>query len=502
MSNYSTQAFRRSIVQYTGGRVANALAAFTVFVWIARYLPEQHYANYIAAYACLELALVIFGFGMEWVTAVFVPQFRLKANGQQLSRFVWSCAGVQMAQLLLGACSLLLLAPFLSEWLHLKDATDIFRLYALVMCVEGLSRVVRDQLLSCLLLQGAAQISQMARNLIMLAFALMLTDHEQWRSASALAVAELCASGLSLVLAATLLYRYLREMRSAPSSDPQWTPPLWRSLFRAGRHAWLSNLVNLSWGGQAIILLVTRVIGPEATAALGFARNLSEQIRRYMPMEFLMGIMRTLLLARFYQDKNARLLGIKAGLMYRANLLFLLPFMALTIVRGGELCALLSNDRYAEAQWYLVGWLVVLVFWAHHRLSDLLAHAMQRADLTSRSSLKLIATPALLALAAYFHAWPVLFMALAAAELSYSLLVLAPLAVYRPNWSGIAKLLGATLAVWAVLALPAWAPGMLSLSIQTALAFILIPSLAALSQAWTAEEAALVFPGKAIETAP
>lgn len=496
MSSYSSQAFRRSVIQYTGGRVLNALVAFSVFVWIARTLPEQHYANYIAAFACLELTLVIFGFGMEWVTAVFVPQVRLKASGQILNRFVWSCAGVQMVLLSLGAIVLFLLAPGLAEWLGLHDATEVFRLYALVMLVEGLSRVLRDQLLSCLLLQGAAQVSQMARNLMMLAFALLLADQVQWRTASALAVAELCASGLSLLLSAILLYRYLASVRDTSPGDPHWQAPRWRSMLGAGHNAWLSNLVNLSWGGQAVILLVTRMMGPESTAALGFSRNLAEQIRRYMPMEFLFGVIRPLLIARFFQDGDAHRLSLRAGLMYRANLLFLLPLLVLAIVRGDELCALLSNGRYASAHWQLVGWLVVLVFWAHHRLSDLLAHAHERSNLTSSSSLKLLATPLLLAATAHFHTWSLLFLALAAAELSYSVMVLAPLGIYRPNWGALAKLFGATLPVAALLSLPAWKPGILSLSIQAALAFILVPGIAALARAWTAEEAAVVLPRK------
>lgn len=496
MSSYSTQAFRRSIVQYTSGRIANALVAFGVFVWIARYLPIQQYANYIAAFACLELALVVFGFGMEWVTAVFIPQVRLKASGQALSRFVWRCAAVQTALLAIGSIVLFLAAPFLTSWLGLQDATAVFRLYALVMLVEGVSRVFRDQLLSCLLLQGAAQISQMGRNLLMLIFVLLLSEQMQWRTASALAVAELCASGFSLLLAASMLYRHLAGLRDSRAADTNWHQPSWQHMLRAGRNAWLSNLANLSWGGQVIILMVTRFMGPELTAAIGFARNLSEQVRRYMPMEFLLGIVRTMLMARFFQDKNAHTLGIRAGLMYRANLLFLLPLLALAIARGDELCSLLSNGRYASAHWLLVGWLVVLVFWAHHRLSDLLAHALERSELTSRTSLRLLLTPLLLATAIYFKTWPALFLVLAIAELTYSLLVLLPLAIYRPNWSAIAKLFGAAAVAVAVLIAPVWPPGVFSLAVQVVLAFVIVAGIAAITRAWSANEKTLVFTPK------
>ncbi len=498
MSTYSNNAFRKSIVQYTVGRALNALCAFIVIIWIARHLPEKHYANYIAAYACLELALVIFGFGMEWVTAVYIPQVKLRASGRVLASFVWSCAGIQMLLLSIGAIALALLASDIATWLQLDEATIVFRLYALVMFVEGLSRVFRDQLLSCLLLQGAAQFSQMARNLVMLAFAFILSTQSQWRTASSLAVAEIFASSLSLLLSAILLHRYLYGIRNTPAQDPHYPPPRWRGLLRAGRNAWISNLANLSWGGQAVILLVTRLIGPESTAALGFARNLAEQIRRYMPMEFLFGVIRPLLITRFFQDGDTQRLSTRAGLMYRANLLFLLPLLVIAIIRGDELCALLSNGRYASAHWLLVGWLVVLVFWAHHRLSDLLAHALERSCLTRQSSLKLLAVPAFLFVSAYHHAWMLLFLSLAAAELAYSIMVLSPLGIYRPNWWALAKLFAAAFLVAALLAVPAWETGVISLAIQIALAFVIIPGISALTRAWSAEEAAIVFPGKAL----
>ena len=110
MSSYSSKAFRRSTLHYTGGRIANALLGFVVFVWVARYLPEHQYASYIAAFACLEMGLILFGFGMDWVTAVFVPQVRLKASGQVLQRFVWACAGVQTLLLMAGATLLATMA--------------------------------------------------------------------------------------------------------------------------------------------------------------------------------------------------------------------------------------------------------------------------------------------------------------------------------------------------------------------------------------------------------
>lgn len=498
MSAYSVQAFRRSLIRYISGRVINALTAFSIVVLVARYLPEQEYGKYIAAFAILELGLVVFGFGMEWVTAVYIPQAKLKAGGRDLGRFVWGCAGIQFAALIVGSLLFIGAAPMLSVWLDMNDAEVVLRTYGVVMLVEGCSRVFRDQLLSCLLLQGAAQTSQMLRNLAMLGFAYSLVNEVEWRTAAILALAELCASGLSLAFTVGCLYRYLRRVRNEPAADVLWRAPGWLDLVRSGSNAWLSNLANLSWGAQAVILLATRFIGPETTAALGFTRNIAEQVRRYMPMEFLLGVVRTALVARFVQDGDAMRLGVSVSLMYRANLLFLLPILVLAICLGEQVTGLLSNGQYASAHWYLVGWLAVLVVWAQHRGSDLLAHALGRSDLSRKSSLRLLVTPLLIITAAFVQVWWLLFLILMVAEAAYTLMVLRPLKIYRPNWIAIGKLIGIALLAALMLSAPIWEGTTDSLLLQTILAFAVVLGFAVLARAWSREEVALAFPGKVL----
>jgi O-antigen/teichoic acid export membrane protein len=489
MSSYSSKAFKRSTLHYIGGRIANALIAFFVFVWVARYLPAQEYASYVAAFACLELGLIFFGFGMEWVTAVHVPEVKLKASGRILSRFVWSCATIQSAMLLVGASIFGIMAHQLALWLGLANAGSVFQLYAVVMFVEGLGRVFRDQLLSCLLLQGAAQASQFARNIAMLAFALLLPSTPHWQTANGLALAEMLASSISLLLSISMLAIALHRMRDNPGRRAQWIPPPWRQLLVAGRNAWISNISNLTWSGQAVVLIVARFAGPEFTAALGFARNMAEQIRRYLPMEFLLGIVRTLLISRFVLDQDKHRLALRTGILYRVNLLFLLPLMCVAVLNGVELCAMVSKGRYASANWLLVGWLVILVFWAHHRITDLMAHALSRSELTSSTSIRLLATPVLMVIAAYLEAWSMIFLILAGTELAYSWIVLARLKIYRPNYVALSKVAGATFVAAVVIGLPFWGHGVTTILLQLATAFGIVVGLAVLLRAWTREEA-------------
>ena len=454
--NYSGRAFNKSIGYYVGGRFLNALAAFFILIWIARQLPENQYINYVAAYSIIEMGIVLSGFGMEWVTGIYIPQIRMHASGRALYRFVWQSVGLQALLLAGGALILFFTAPLLTQWLGLRDADGVLRLYAGVMLIEGVSRVFRDQLLSSLLLQKAGQASQLLRNVALAGYAVLAFSHEEWRNAHALAVGELIASSCSLLVAAWCLQRHLLQVRRAGAAAPgakaeqsDWTMPAWPDMLRVGRNAWLSNIANLTWSWQAVILLATRTLGPEAAAPLGFARNLAEQVRKYLPSEFLLGIVRTLLVVRYASEQDKDKLGLRAGLIYKVNLLCLLPLLVLCAVRGADLAAFLSNGRYPDAHWLLTGWLAVLVILAHRRLTDLMAHTLGRSSATTRANFALLVTPLALLLAAPQQRWSLLFAVLVLAETVYSALVLRQLRTpqwhYRLHWAGLAKYLVAGL---------------------------------------------------------
>lgn len=493
---YSSVAFQRSTIQYAIGRLINAFAAFLILIWVAQQLSELHYANYITSFALLEVGLVLSNFGMEWVTAVFIPQAKLKVSGNTLRIFIWRCIAVQFGTLMIGAGVLFMAAPTLSDWLKLEGAVAALQVYAIVMFVEGMGRVFRDQILACLLLQAAGQISQMVRNIFMLIFVFLIFQKDAWRTAEGLAYAELFASTSSLIIAAIFLFQYLKSCRDDPASDPDWHLPSWSKMLRAGRNAWLSNLANMSWGGQTVILLVTRLIGVEATAPMGFARNLSEQIRRFMPMDFLLGVIRTLLVARFLEERSLSKLGIRVGLIFRINLLFLIPLIILLIIRGDEVCSILSGGRYESAHWFLIGWLGVLMAWAHHRLTDLMAHILERSGVTSRISILLCITPLFLYCAGRIQHWELLFFTLFIAESIYSYLVLRNLRTsgwqYRLYWLGLGKLSLLAIVALVIGSLFQMGEGIVSILLSMGIITLIMLIGVMLLKAWSPEEKSLL----------
>lgn len=169
-SPYSRHALKRSAAHFLIGKAISALFTLIILFWLVRLLTVEEYGAYVTLIAGMEFALAVASFGLPWIAARYLPEFRLHASGEMLTNFVWKITA--WIGLVLVAASLLLYVamPWLLIPLKLAHQVDIARLYLLVLFVDGLGRHIREGVLEPLLQQGHAQISLAMRNAALLLF--------------------------------------------------------------------------------------------------------------------------------------------------------------------------------------------------------------------------------------------------------------------------------------------------------------------------------------------
>lgn len=420
---HSIGRFRSSALHYAIGRAFNALLSLGIFIWVARGLSVADYAVYVVLIATLEILLVVGNVGFDWVTAVEVPRLQAVGAYRELSQLVSRCMTVFAVSFGTLAAIGLAGAGFLAAMAGGADAVNVIRVYALVLLVEGLSRAVRDQMLASMLLQWAGQLAQTLRNFTVAAVLLILHANARTLDLPTLSLAEFTASGLSLIAGAGILWRRLGVDARAAVAAPQFTSD-WQVLRHLAYNAWLASLTALLGSGQVILLLVSHLLGAEAAAVMGFGRNLAEQFRKLMPVEFLFNLIRTFLVARHTGDGDADMLLARVALFVKINLLLLLPAVLSMATAGADLCNLISKGRYAHANWIVLGWLVWVLAWSHHRLADAVAHLLKRSDVIGRASLLMMLVPPACAVALVVAGTTAMFVVLSAIEVAYVVLVL------------------------------------------------------------------------------
>ena len=406
-AHYSAARIRQGVLHFLVGKVGSALLTFCGFLLVARLLLPADYGRYVALIALVELGMNLASLGMDWVSTRYVPAYRVKAGGRALSRFVWRLVGMQALALAVVATALAAAAPWLATLLALGDMVPALRLYALYLLLEGLCRVMRDQMLAQLLLQGRAQLALLLRHLVWVGLALALWAHQHSATLWAVAAIELAAAAVGLLAASAGLGHALRQaVREGGDAAADWQPPSTADLRHLAINSYLGLLLNIPARPQVITLLVTRLAGLEAAALYGFARSLADQVLRFLPAELLLGFLRPGMVARHVQSGRFDTLNQQTNTLLVVSLLVLAPLLALVIGRGDLLVQVLGAGRFDGSGALLALMLLAAALFSHRRMLEFVANTVGCPQAISQASVLLLAVP--VAVVALLSAdWPV-----------------------------------------------------------------------------------------------
>jgi O-antigen/teichoic acid export membrane protein len=316
----------------------------------------------------------------------------------------------------------------ISAVLGIPAAGMVLQLYAFYLFVEGCSRMLRDLMLSHLLLQGRAQAGLVLRNLAWVG-GLLWISHRGVTAVTAVALVELMAATVGLLAALAGLVYALRPLGSdAATVDPKWIPPSRKDLWALARSNYLSYLLTLTYGPQVITFMLSRFAGVEATAAFGFARNLADQVRRYLPTELLYGLVRPALVARYAASRDVAAFNRNNVLLFQVSLMFLAPLLVIGIAYGDLLVRVLGHGKFPDSAPLLVLLLLVLVPYSHRRIVELFANTVSQPSICARANAYLTACGPLLVLILWMRqpTWAAVVISLLA-ETAFSVLVVRQL---------------------------------------------------------------------------
>ena len=264
---YTATELKYSTLHFLTGKAVSALLTFIILLLLVRILSTEEYGMYVLMVAAMELALAILSFGLPWLSARYLPEYRIHASGRLLVQFVWKIIALFVLMLFTGAFLLLLLMQWLMP-IELIHYTPIAQLFLAVLFLEGLSRRVRENILAPLMQQKLAQISLAIRNFIFLisigvvVFSVDIQLHH-------VVFAEIIASGLGMLLVLYGLIGHLNSYQNI-SEKVGWQPPQPLKMWRIARNMYFSNLIVLTYSPQILIFITQRYLGIEATALFGF----------------------------------------------------------------------------------------------------------------------------------------------------------------------------------------------------------------------------------------
>ena len=455
-SHYSAARLKRGLAYFGFGKAAAALLGLINFTLIVRLLPVPEYAAYVSIIAAMELAIAFSTLGLDWVGLRYLPEVRERGSGGDLRALVNRLCLYRAASL---ACVALLgevLLGWLTDHARLQAFAPIANIYLGVLLAEGLLRFILGVVFDSLLLQAYGQSVLLVRNA---SFAAALAYAVPGAGISHVAHCELAAAGLGLLLALALLFFYVRASPTASAQRAGVSAlPDARQMRRMALHNYLSMLLNQPYSPQALLLLAGALLPASVTATLGFARNLTELIRRYQPVEMLLGLVRPMLIADYARKRDFAGLARLSQLVYKLSLLALCPVLVACTAYGDLLIAALAKQKYPEAYWLVVGLAWTLVLRSHRLLVGTMANVLDQPQLLTRTALAtLVVLPISVAGFTLGHGAATLFVAACVEELLGNWIIVRGIRAlgyeYAPPWPAMARVAGIGAALSGVLIL-------------------------------------------------
>lgn len=390
---YSIGEIRRSAVHFLMGKVGSAVLSVLIFVLLAHSLRLDGYGAYATLLAIVELGFALSNLGLDWATARYLPEYRMYARSDQMRAFLRLVSLPRLLALLVLAGVLLLMQNAIASWLNMEKYIFALNVYCGVLVIEGLGRTVRDSILGELMQQKLAQISLVLRNLMLLLGILWLKV-TVWPEADAdhirlhdVVIVEAIAALLGFGLALYFLYRYLRTLPPEPITQHAWQPVSPRVFWRTAIHMYVSYLLTLAYGAQVLTFVVNTWLGLQAAAVFGFARNLSDLLRKYLPSEMFMSLIRPKLVATYSASGgDVAALRSNALLVWKVSLFVLTPGMLFFAAYGREFVHLVSDGKFTEYYLIVFGMMLALIPASQRRILEMVATILHHPDLCSRAS--------------------------------------------------------------------------------------------------------------------
>jgi O-antigen/teichoic acid export membrane protein len=354
---YQSRHVRRGIRQFLSVRLIQAVASIAVMVITVRVMSVDDYALYITATALATYLGVVSILGLDRVLTRYVPEGRLKAPPERLIRFINVMNGLR----LLAVGGLALAAGlgwhYLAPWVNLpaQDMMLPVLLYAVIHAFMLFQGIVMQSLMLQEGLRNATTATWLLR-IGLLAGAIQLIPPLDALAAIWITLASEAVGWLWMARATLRHYGDLRRAMPADDAREEW-PGALRDILRFGWHNYLMGQATFPSHARVQQLVAAAFFPPPLVAAFGFFRNLSEQMRNYLPFQLMKNLAEPVMIGRYVQTQDFALLNVMATAMLKLNFLLIAPLTAWLFVAGEPAVVLLTAGKFADQLW-MIGILV------------------------------------------------------------------------------------------------------------------------------------------------
>lgn len=339
---YSGKRFRRAIQHFLLGRTVQAIAFFTLTLWLVRLLEPTDYGAYMVLWGMVEMMVPLSSLGILEAVRRYLPELAARGAPGVLLLFVRWMTLIRLAIMITWATLITIFWSDIAVWMGFSAPQQDATLLAVGLIITVIGFRYASEMLECLLEQRWAQLTRSLMPLGRLAGVALLVG------IGGLTLERLLWVDLAVSLCCFLLAEFflMRKLRGLSGTGDYRV-----SVRETATFAWHMTGVNLLRAiasAGALRILVARTLGLEAAGMFAFLQQLLMIVGRYLPANLLLNIIRPMLISR-YAAGDISMVNQGVALLWKVNLLIIVASIAAVSVAGDPLIVLVSGGRFTDA---------------------------------------------------------------------------------------------------------------------------------------------------------
>lgn len=415
---YSALHVHRGLRDFIHGRAMSGILSFAVAFLLVRYMSVQEYAAYITLTGVQMLLMPMTNLGLDRTIARYVPEMRLKRSKRDLFRLSWALLALRSAGFLIFSGVIAFFIDDLARLINIESHKKVFVvvwLYAFFFALSIHLRCTLQSLMRQRVIKHAYSLEWIPK-VIMIAALVIVYGH--LTAAEALWISAATVGMASLYMAYGLLRHYY-ELPDQPPQAAESTDMSHKKMARFSIQNYLYLLATLPATAGSSRMLGAAYLPAVQLAAYGFYQTFSSVVQRYLPLQLMMGLIEPVVMGKYAEHKDFKLLNTMVSSLYKFNLFLLLPVIAWLSFAGHDLVVLVTGGKYAEYYWLLVVFVISLILGSHTLVIQMVANAVGKSALLLRSGI--ISSALFFVTAGFIFVLP-----------GYALLILAAASLVQP----------------------------------------------------------------------
>ena len=381
MSNrYGGARIRRGLSHFIIGKGVSAVAGLLCMLLVIRGLSIESFAAYSVLTALVELFTALTGLGLVHALLRYVPELYAKQYQVSLRKFTYGAFGIRTAVLLLAALLAFMFADKLAPEIGLSHAIDAYEVFLLIVVLRSSTHFL-SQVLESTLHQSIVQIGFTAATLIRLAGMLYLVQQGAVQLVDVIWVEAISDLVSMLIMLGGIVWLVTRQGLAHQNSadDGTWLSNNMRQIKHLAITGYAQHIIGLPFGSNTNRLVGGSLFSLHTMASFGFAQSIYEYVKRYLPAQLLVGLIRPVVVARFSEKRDFSAAAAICDRVGFINITIISAILSVLLVGGLPILKWISADKYGtEALWVLITLMLVLALETHRLTLEMLVQTVER----------------------------------------------------------------------------------------------------------------------------